>query len=322
MAGWSSQNRQSGRENKPRIYEEMDFYQFPPNKWISMRAMGPIHSYAEGWMKVKKKDKTISKPFPKLCLDYNPKTQKYDRNTKKDKNGKRKVVEICPYRKGGLYIAQSFIENFIIRDLQKDEPRRKAKPQKSESRPQEMLGEKWYIKKMGSDTWTPARVIRIPSSLGDQLASLEELNVHNGKSYPLNHPRYGMDVKIRYNPKGTGSGKWSVQVGKATRLKEEELKYPIYKLDVPSLVPETKEEAEKNWETLKDRIYLEDKDGKNKKKSKSKGDDDDDDDDDLEEKKSRRSKSKSKSSKSSKSSKNKSGKKKKKSYDDLDEFDV
>jgi hypothetical protein len=322
MAGWSTQNRQGGRENKPRIYEQMDFYEFPPNKWVEARQLGPIHSYAEAWMKVRKNDGTISGSFPKICLDYNPKTQNFDRNTKKDKNGKRKVVSIDPWRKGGLYVAQKFISNFIIRSLQKNEPARKPKLTKSERKVRDMLGEKWHIKEMGSESWTPCRVIPIPSTLAEQLAALEELNVHNGKAYPLHHPKYGMDVKIRYNPKAAGSAKWNAQVSKKTRLKENEKEYLIYDLVVSALEPETQEEAERNWDSLKDRIVLDEKKEDKNKKSRKKSREDDDDED-LEEKPKKNKKKSVKSSKPSKSSKISNKKKKKQNYDDdLDDFDV
>lgn len=243
---WSSAKPMTSREQRARLNEEVDLFEFPPNKYIQVRYVGPFNSYAWGWIRIRTpKSQSGNKyaQFPKVCLDYNPKTQSYDK-------------EICPYRRGGVYMQQRYIANFIVRDLQEDKPRRIREPTRKESRRQNMLGERWRIKDVASKTWTPVRAHDMPPSLAEKLANLSQLNTRRkgGKkiAYDIADPRNGMDVLIRFNPKSKNpAGIWDVQRAEPTRLTREELDYPIYDLSqLQSVQPEDKKTARAEWKRI------------------------------------------------------------------------
>jgi len=237
------------RERKPRLTDEVEVFDFTqnPNEWIAVRYLGPYNSYAQGWLTIKLKNpqkgrKTV--PIPKVCLDYNPKTQTFDK-------------EICPYRKAGIYMPQRYIANMIVRDLQDDKPRRAKPPTRKEREPRRLLDDKtrWHIKDKNSRSWTPVRVHEMPATVAAKLAALSELNTvrRNGKkrAYDITDLDYGMDVNIRYNPDAAGTAKWEVQRGERTKLSREEREYLIWDLEnLKSIAPEKRREAEAEWERI------------------------------------------------------------------------
>src|SRR5579872_5316240 len=108
-----------------------------------------------------------------------------------------------------------------------------------------MLGYRCRLKRRGSKTWTPVRVVQIPSSMCEELKSLVPLNKHKGKSYEINDPRYGIDVNLLFDSRQQGQGRYKAQRDEKSKLTGEELEYLIYPLDV--LKPETPEQAKKEW---------------------------------------------------------------------------
>src|SRR6478736_599384 len=108
----------AGRERKPYLSDEVEVFQFPKRKWIQVRYLGPFTSYAQGWIRIKTKEGKRVR-FPKICLDYNPKTQEFE-----DRG--------CPYRAADIYMPQRFVTNMIVRDLQDNPPRRMRPPTREE----------------------------------------------------------------------------------------------------------------------------------------------------------------------------------------------
>lgn len=243
MPGWSDA-KPITRERKPYLSDEVDLFEFPPRKWVQVRYIGPFTSYAQGWLRLKNPKPGGNKyiRFPKVCLDYNPATQTFDK-------------EICPYRKAGIYIPQRYVANFIVRDLQEDKPRRQREPTSFEKKRRNMLGERWHCKEMGTKTWTPVRAHDMPAGVANKLANLSELNTRrkNGKkvAYDITDPRYGMDVLVKFDPKAKGAAMWDVQRAEPTRLSSTELAYLIYNLkDLKSLAAEDKKTARTEWKRI------------------------------------------------------------------------
>jgi len=256
---WNAARPITSRPQKPRLDEEVEIYQFPKRKWIQVRYFGPFNSYAQGWIRFRKKDKSIGM-FPKICLDYDPKTQEF-------------AKEICPYRKAGIYMPQRFICNMIVRDIQDNPPRRKRPPTGEERRRRKMLGERWRIKDMDSKSYTPARVHDMPAGVADRLANFAEINIRRkgGKKikYDITDPRFGMDVLIKYDPDAKGPQKWDVQRAEQTRLTDAELGYLIYNLDgLKSLEAEDRKTARAEWKRIR-KVWVPDK--KKKKKDGKEG---------------------------------------------------
>ena len=291
MAGWSD-TKTIGFKKKPYLFQEIEIYDFPVREWVQIRLFGPITTFMQGWINTRNKEKDKINKFPKNCLDYSRK--KHDI-----------VREICPYRKNGVYMPQRFLTNFIVRDLVGEGKART--PAKSELKPREMLGEKFYIKDPKSKTPTPVRAKDFPSGFRD--AVKQNTDLYNKtliakkiikKTHPtveLNDPDLGTDILVMFDPDKKGPAMWSVQLEdkRPKPLKPSEKKYLIYDIEnLESLVPESKEEAEAEWKKIKQNIILKDKDGKLIKFDKDKDEDDDDDDTDLEETKPKKKKLKSK----------------------------
>lgn len=331
MAKWATAKPVVGGE-RSKIDDLIDFYKLPKNQYVDMRPIGPITSYAYIWftIKVKMKDTKETKIFtvPRVCLDYDPVTEEFKGNK-------------CPYRKAlesGKYnykvkdsngrdtpvvkLDKKYLGNFIIRDIQEEEPNKK-KPNTKKEKKKIIITKtdskyKAFHKDMKSKSWTPIRALRVPQSLAKNFSSLVQLNKSKkdpSKVYDLADPIYGMDVSILFDPDAKGTAMYQAQKGKRNKLTEEELNYLHYYLDV--VKPDDLEAAKKDWASLKDLIIPE----KGSKKSKDDDDDDEDDleDDDLEDLDDEDEKPKRKKKTSKKQSiKKKTSKTSKKSKDDED----
>ena len=252
------------------------------------------------WMPITKKD-GASVNIPKLCISFDPITE-----------GERKGIT-CPYcSMEGVSQQTRYAINVIDRDAQENAPRKQPKRTKEEA--------KTGFKDAGSSTWTPVKVLDIPSSLMIKLIALKDLNKakikDSTKTFSISHPKYGIDVNIKQDPKGKGADMYQVQGGSRTPLDEEEQEFLVFDLnekllDVMGRETEKEAMAEVKRTTAK---TVEDEDddeddvpsSKSKSKKKSKYDDDDDD----------VPSSKSKSKKGSSSKKTSSSSKKKSKVDD------
>jgi hypothetical protein len=267
----------------------------------------------------------------------------------------------CPYcnlphgKKEDGYPAQEelkYLANVIVRDLQTDEPKRKEKPTKKEK-------ETGY-KDIKSKTWSPVRVCVLPPGATRRLRELGSRNIPkkgkktgkglaDGKTaFPVNHPRYGLDIDIKYNEKAAGSEKYSIEKQSVAPLTDEEKGYLVWNLedwetlydasgrqttkeakgklkrmDVIGMAVDNDSDSDEDDDEgssksksrklgSKDKSKGKgDKDKAKSKKPKSRDDDDDDDDDDGEPAKKVRKLGASKSGKSSKSDKSEKSDKKK-----------
>lgn len=255
--------------DRSRIDDTWEVLTLPKEKWVSVRFVGPISGYGVHWIEIlTKRGKTTR--IPKYCLAYDP-----DSNT-------RDSTKDCPYCElESADYSREFYVNAIIRDLQEDEPSRKAKHTEDEAQS--------GFKDKNSKSWTPVRVVRLPVSLITKLNRLSDLNRvkskdGNSKSYDLSHEKYGCDVFIQYNPEASGTDKYNANLGQRSPLTEEEMNYLLW--DIEDKAPlESVEEARREAKSLASKAVEHDEDDEDSaakgKKHKSNASFYDDDEDDL-----------------------------------------
>lgn len=262
-------------------------------EFLEMRMVGAPFGVATHWIDILTAKGVIQ--IGKNPLNYDPETDSFD-STIKDP-----YAEIPNPKR----TAKAYYVNAIIRDLQEQEPRKKPKPSLAER--------KSGFKEKGSPSWTPVRVVRIPSSVAEKLQKLATMNKHkiDGRLVPcdITDEKYGMSVFLSYDKDAPGTDKYQVQKGDKCKLTEEEKGYLVYdlsKLWQPEDLETAKREAEALAAKLPEDENLDEEDdeeeeedgmssrrkkprGKSGKKPAGKvkrrslGDDDDDDDEEEEE---------------------------------------
>jgi hypothetical protein len=273
--GFNSINPKSamGRGDKLEdIFGEHFFSWKSAVKTQSLRPIGPVLAYEHWWFTIQSKTKGVVS-VPRLCLDLDPYTDAY-------------TSDLCPYRSSGLGRQNRFYIFEAIWRKKQDEQPGKLKPRMEEEKklvklcnptPDFPEGWKGYKLAAGSTSWTPIVVVSISAHNAANIASLVEENIVEGRSYDAAHEDYGFDLDVRFDPKGTGSGKYSIVKGKETYLEDDEMDYLRHKLDV--LHPVSQKEAEADIRELRKVIVEEDdKEDKFKGRSVSKLDQSDEDD--------------------------------------------
>lgn len=272
-----------GRRETVKISDLVEMLEWPKKgKGVTVRLVGPIAGRGIHKIKVRKKDGNeveIQKP----CLAYNPKTDDKDSTVK------------CPYCKMPAELAKFsklYFGNAIVRELQEDKPGKLKRPTKGET--------ETGFKEMDSDTWTPVRVVRIPSSLMLRIKQLGEKNIVKSKTgdkkhfFPM-HEKFGFDLDITFDKSLPAASMYSADRTespdgeKYSVLTEDEGNYLLW--DTDQVYPaEDFEEAKKEAKSLQDRWGGGDKDEddededdepKSRKKSSKASRDDDEDDMDL-----------------------------------------
>lgn len=344
--GFKGLKPKTGNKDSIRLEELIDVQKFPDDKWLQLRFIEKVDPLVvkQHWIKIlggkDKREITI----PRFCIAFDPN----DPETPKEGIN-------CPYceissgKDGAQRASEFFLINAIVRDIQEEEPAKKAKHTESEK--------KTGFKDLRSKSWTPVRVIRLPGTLVARIQELGETNMVKDKKtkekrqYDASDSKHGFDVQIKYKPKAAGTDKYSCDKvdGGSTPLTSEEKEYLVYKLDEALLdlagrmgqkqanedfkrmeisgdIPEDDDDDDdekpkgkkKKGRSLDDDDEDDDVPSNKKKKSKKPFEDDEDDDEDDEED-DEDEKPKKKSSKSK--SKVKDKKKSKKSKDDDDEDD-
>ena len=243
-------------DRKPRPEELVEIFK-PTATFQEVRLVGDVWPYSLHWIRIQKQDGGVVN-VPKPVPNYDPKTDIVD-ETIKD-----------PYLKIPNYDSTSkhYFVNVIVRDLQENMPRKQPAATKKEQR----TGHK----EKDSKTWTPVRVMRLPTSVVRELQGIKVMNVHDGQQRELADPEYGRDVFIKYDKEIKGPQKYSVQRSEHRPLTDEEQEYLLW--DISNLIiPETPEEAKREAKTLAEKAV-----GRSKVKMDENEDDDDDGGDILE----------------------------------------
>lgn len=297
MAKFSNVKIPSANSDKKRLNELFESIVLKDNVYKKIRIIGEVFASAEAWVDIKTKTgKKVS--IPKYSRDLNPVTSEFEENG-------------CPYRRGGINFKVVYYVNVIDRSEQDNEPRKKKDPTKEER--------KSGFKNITSETWTPVRVMRIPSSVATMLQGFSETNTKQNKktgetkSYDIGHEKYGRDVLIKVNRKSKNpSQMYSLEKDSRTPLTEEETSYLVWDIDsaIRSTWESTKN-AEREWERLQKSMIVK-KESDEDENEVDLDDEDAVDIEDIDEKKSKKDKKKSKKDKS----------KKKKSKKDFDVDDL
>ena len=275
----------------PRIDELVELLK-PTSDFLQVRLIGDVFSYATHWIQIQTNKGEFK--IPKVPLNFDPYTDSFDETIEDPYHD-------LPNRET---TSKRYFVNAIVRDIQDSEPRKKEKPSKSERKSGLMDGK-------ASKTWTPVRVLSVPSGVAKQLQKIITMNKHKIKGKVVNcelsDPEYGCDIFIAFDLDAPGATKWSVQKGDHSPLTKDEQGYLLWNLDFTETAMK-KESLEKAKQEAKALLA---------KAGDLSDDDDEDDDDDIDlsdrKKKSKKKKSKDKKSKKDKSSK--SDKKDKKSKD-------
>jgi hypothetical protein len=305
----------TGGNKAVRMDAVVDMHKFTNAEFETFRFIGPARDEAIHWIKFRSKEgKVVS--VPKTCLAYDHATGEFSKP--------------CPYCKMLENTPRVEVyQNAISRKAQRNEPRQKAKPTKSESQEVKLWDgkSKGKLKTKSSDAWTPVKVVRLTSSVAAKISDLAALNIHRTKdgekaAYGPEHRKHGFDLILKYDDaKKNPSDKYFIQKDKVRPLTQDEREYLLWKLDVTEVESYEKAEAEarKFLKTLviskktEDGKYIDvdanrsvessgevDDTGKKKKKDRKASQETEDDLDleDLEEKPKKKKKKKKKKSKS------------------------
>lgn len=235
-------NRKPPSRRNDRLDELLPIYNFADNdqKTVAMRPIGNIISYEFIWFHII--TPSGIKKIPKLNTDLDPITDEY-------------VANDSPFRKDGRgEISRIYLINAINRKLQDAMPAKLPKLRASEKKliKTTSFNDKMNYKEHLSDSWTPVVPLRFYPPAVTNIASLEAENIVDGKSYGAADLDYGFDLKIKYNSKGSGSGKMIITEGEPSAITDEEMEYLVYDLDV--LKYPTLAEEMADWKTFKEKI--------------------------------------------------------------------
>lgn len=259
-------------------------------KFVPIRFIGGLVAYTMHWVSIQKRDGEWTN-IPKICLSYDPDTMDYDPQRRCpycEAAAKFRSMEVTVKVKGRknnpVSTNTDYLYNAINRELQEEITPKIATQEEADS----------GFKVKDSKSRTPVQVVRLTKSLANKLKDLKNLNVHlvpvKGKggetkksrvAQDLSHPKYGIDVFLKYDSKADAANAYSVQKDAVTPLTDEEVEFLRWDIEsFPYLnEPESEEEADANiagfggacWELVT-----------GKKKRKVEDVDYEDDDEDIE----------------------------------------
>ena len=188
------------------------------NKWIQLRILpqteanqNPMISIKQHWIDIIGSKSKKEVRIPKMCVGHDSLT---------DETGE------CPYCDLGNNPTHFYLVNVLVRSLQDDAPAKQRRTAEEK---------KTGIKEMGSDSWTPNRVLRIPSSLMLKIQGLKDINKHaikgEKKPFNVNHAKFGADIMLKHDKNAKGADQYQVQLADKGALTEEELGFLVWQLD-------------------------------------------------------------------------------------------
>ena len=223
--GFGNLKPKVGGHDSLRLDELIQIYQFPKDEWLQVRFLDEdILAVKRHWIKILTgKDKKETR-VPRFCVAFDP------------QNESEPLAGVhCPYcdlstgEHGSSNYENFYLVNAIIRELQEEEPAKKARPTKTE--------QETGFKDIRSKSWTPVRVLRIPPTVAARMQELGENNIVKNKTgakkaFDISHPKFGIDINIKFKPKGSGSDKYSADKAEdgRTPITEEEQAYLTWQL--------------------------------------------------------------------------------------------
>ena len=283
--GTDLDNVNTGSNKRAKISDKIPVFKFPEKKWVTLRVVGAIFTYAGYSVTTKNKDgKKVN--FYTPCPSYDPKTQQRDSGIYDPWRDLEASQSDVAYEDRLVRLTQAGFVNAILRKAQKDKPRKVPKVTKKEA--------KTGFKETDSDSWTPYVPVRFPKGAIGKLKDLTGLNTvekkGQTKTYSVADAKYGCDVRVMFDPSKAPADQYQVQIGERSPLTEEELEYLKYDLDnLEEAAPEA--EVRRDFESWATRNGVKVKKAKKSKDEDDEDlDDDDGDDDDEDEPKSKKSK--------------------------------
>ncbi len=307
MSGFGTLQPRTGNKDSVKLDEVIELHKFPADEWSQIRCLpGKILPVKRHWISIiagkDKKEITI----PRYCIAFDPNHEGEPRKDAKGKEVKCPYCDLTHGKDGSARYEFFYLGNAIIRELQEDEPRKKAEHTKEEK--------KSGFKDIRSKSWTPARVCRFTSTMASRIQEIGEGNTAKDKksgtkkAFDVTHEKYGCDIRVKFKPKAPGTDKYSIDKDERTPLTEDEKAYLVWKLDETLLDVTGRMDAKQALEDFKRMEIVggdtpsddDDDDGdgyslgdddepkkgkKGKKKSKAFSDDDEDDEDDKPKKK-------------------------------------
>ena len=272
--GWDEVESSSFGKSWDSTIEKFDF---TVGEWSALRLLGEVFKVRFHWVPTLKKQGGSETSYPILCRkNLDTDEESFD----------------CPCCNAGMTTQTVFLTNAIVRDLQENKPEGKKSKQPDKE-----------YREAGDKFWSPIRVVKIPAGTAQKVKNLSKLNKisKNGKitTYQVDHPKYGRDINILFDPSQSGSGMYDVQKDDHTPLTDEERAYLLFNLErVYEAVPEVNDMISSlrksydkelfssdncNFNSLKKILLGNDEDldltkSKKSKKSKKVGEDDEDDD--------------------------------------------
>ena len=204
---WGSVRAPQG-DSRVRPSDVWEMYKIPP-KHRPVRPIGPVAVMAEHWIEIEGKRGPVRIGVP--CPNFDPETEAPTRD-----GG-------CPACAAGYRLTLRYFTNVIDRRAQRamrgNVPMRRSKDDDP------------YLD-ASEQPATPVKVLSIPVSVMRTIRELEEdLNVVDGKVYPVNHPKYGRDLLLRFKESASPSEMYSVSLSAGhTPLTKEERRYKIWDL--------------------------------------------------------------------------------------------
>jgi hypothetical protein len=210
-----------------------------------LRPIGPVIAYEYWWFDIIGPKTGQPGRVPKLCIDLDPYTDTY-------------ISDVCPYRASGLGGQNRFyLVNSIWRKQQDAMPRKLPEHSDFEKKlravmpktPDYPKGWEAYQMAPHSESWSPVYVLMMSAFQAAKVADLSGENMVKSVSYDATDEDQGFDLKVKYDPKGSGTGKYMIDKGESNALDNDEMDYLVQKLDVLKYL--SPKEAEADWKDFK-----------------------------------------------------------------------
>lgn len=226
----------TGSDKSPSIKDQVDQFKFPPDKFVTVRIITPVYMYAGYWVATKKKDGSPTR-FYMPSPSYNPESQTFDSTVfdpffeiSKGEKGVERDSRMIQIQKYGYCCA-------IVMHEEARRPERIPRPTENEL----ATG----FKEKDSDSWTPVKVLRLSSTMMEQIAGIAQTNIVTNRStgeqkaMSIAHPQFGMTIRIKHSPKKPAASQYQILPGEKMPLNDRQKKYLTWDLsDLERAEPE------------------------------------------------------------------------------------
>lgn len=244
----------TGNDKQPSIKDQVDQLKFPPDKFVTVRIISPVFMYAGYWVATKKKDGSPTR-FYMPSPSYNPESQSFDSTVfdpffeiSKGEKGVERDSRMIQIQKYGYCCA-------IIMHEEARRPERIPRPTEQEL--------KTGFKEKDSDSWTPVKVLRLSSTMMEQIAGIAQTNIVTNrntgeqKAMSIAHPQFGMTIRIKHSPKKPAASQYQILPGEKMPLNDRQKKYLTW--DLSDLErPESEDQIRESYDRWAEKMGLAD----------------------------------------------------------------